>query len=170
MDFLQTYFLQISLKSQEFRSLSALTYAYMKWCLFFWEDNTGAFSFPSSLDHNGWVTCKNLHQDFYHKVLQKSPVKTGFPGSFPVYYTKYSILTHGQTLLLRQEERIKVCSSNPAKAVKSSSTFLPLCCLPSPSVTVFPCLLQSQSGKFGYKLLCHYSSIMQFCGMSWIIS
>lgn len=117
------------------------------WGFFSERQHRCCFSFPSKPDHNVGVICKNLHQDIHCKLLQKNLLKKlDFLAQLELYYSKYSILTYGQTPLTGGKD--KSCWSKPVKVVKTSSTFLPSCWLSAPSVTVVLCLLKTQYGKF----------------------
>lgn len=117
-------------------------------CFFFQKDNVGCyFSFFSKQDHNVRMICKNLHQDIYCKLLQKISCKNWISWLSWSCTIKNIVYWH-LVKLLWQVEKIKVCSSKPVKVVKSSSTFLPSCCLLAPSTAVFPCLFKTQFGKF----------------------
>lgn len=126
------------------------------------------FSFSSNPDHNVGVICKNLHQDIHCKLLQKNLLKKlDFLAQLELYYSKYSILTHGQTPLTGGKD--KSCWSNPVKVVKTSSTFLLSCWLSAPSVTVVLCLLKTQYGKFRQQTFVYTEVLWSFVECSRLV-
>lgn len=127
-------------------SLASLTCGYMKWSLGFFFRKTTQMLFQLFLQLNVGVICKNLHQDIHCKLLRKIFCKNWISWLSWSCTIKNIVYWH-MVKLLWQEEMIKVCSSKPVKVVKNSSTFLPSCCLLAPFVTVFLCLLKTQSGK-----------------------